>query len=235
MVRGWCQGPLEGGQCTNSRKGGVAALSWPGGMCPVCAEPRCRAHCECGRAGLATGRGAARGSLASSGAVAVPAPSAAAAAAPPAAPVAAPASLAASSVAPAAARRERSRSRRGGGRSAAEEGRRMERGPMALRFLGQWRNVPIEERPMPPRGDADGGIVPGRNWGEALVMGERQTRELLRVEPSGYHSSVRLTLYLRWAQGELRQLDDERRRRREEQRAGLELGGRILDFVGRGP
>ena len=91
----------------------------------------------------------------------------------------------------------------------------------------QWRYLAVADRPMPPSRPsrrADSGLVPGATWGEALRTGRGQTDELLRKDPSGYHSSVHLSLYLQWAAVE-------RRAQRSSAVAGLELGRHILQFM----
>jgi len=184
-----------------------------------------QAHCDCRQWGLATGRNAPRTGVRSVASVpaAVPAavavaPAAAAAAVAPAtaaaavAPAAAAAATAA--VAPATAR-SRSRSR---------EGRRYTRSKIVKALQDQWRYLAVADRPMPPSGRADSGLVPGATWGEALRTGRAQTEELLRQDPSGYHSSVHLSLYLQWAAVELRA-------QRSSAAAGLELGRHIQQFL----
>ena len=120
--------------------------------------------------------------------------------------------------------RARSRSRSG-------EGRLYRRETIARRLLAQWRFLDEAERPLPPPGRADSGLVGHGTWGGAL-QDERQltlTRELLRSERwrnEGAHSSVHLTLFLAWA--------EERLRRREGERlAGLEIGRAIQRFLPR--
>ena len=169
-------------------------------------------HCDCRQLGLATGRNAPRtGARAVSAAVPAAIPVAAAvapAAAAPAAVAAAPA------VAPAPAR-SRSRSR---------EGRRYTRSKIAKALQDQWRYLAVADRPLPPPGRADSGLVPGATWGEALRIGRAQTEELLRQSATGYHSSVRLSLYLQWAAVELRA-------QRSSAVAGLEIGRHIQQFL----
>ncbi len=77
---------------------------------------------------------------------------------------------------------------------------------------------------MPPAGRRDSGLAPGASWGDALRAGRLQTAELLRQEPTGYHGSVHLSLYLQWAAVEIRA---------EQSRAfgGLELGRHIQQFL----
>jgi len=102
---------------------------------------------------------------------------------------------------------------------------------IARRLLAQCRFRDEAERPLPPPGRADSGLVGYGTWGGAL-QDERQltlTRELLRSERwrnEGAHSSVHLTLFLAWA--------EERLRRREGERlAGLEIGRAIQRFLPR--
>ena len=129
--------------------------------------------------------------------------------------VVAPAAVAAApAVAPAPAR-SRSRSR---------EGRRYTRSKIAKALQDQWRYLAVADRPMPPPGRADSGLVPGGTRGEALRVGRAQTEELLRQSASGYHSSVHLSLYLQWAAVELRA-------QRSSAVAGLEIGRHIQQFL----
>jgi hypothetical protein len=109
-------------------------------------------------------------------------------------------------------------------RSRSAEGRRYTRKKITEAFLSQWRYLKVPDRPMPPVGRRDSGLVPGTSWAEALRVGRLQTEELLRQEPSGYHGSVHLTLYLQWAAVEIR---SEQSRRL----GGLELGRHIQQFL----
>ena len=194
---------------------------------------RCALHCP----GCVTARAGGPQWGGAPGRSASAAPAAAASAPPPPAPPAAPAPAAADALpadaaaadAPAAAARgaqlrARSRSRSG-------EGRLYRRETIARRLLAQWRFLDEAERPLPPPGRADSGLVGYGTWGGAL-QDERQltlTRELLRSERwrnEGAHSSVHLTLFLAWA--------EERLRRREGERlAGLEIGRAIQRFLPR--
>ena len=161
---------------------------------------------------MATGRNAPRARV-NAGAAVAAAVAPAAEAAPPPPPAPPP-----PAVAPAAARaaaRSRSRSR---------EGRRYTRSKIVKALQDQWRRLAVVDRPMPPSGRADSGLVPGATWGEALRLGRAQIEELLRQDPSGYHSSVHLSLYLQWATGELRA-------QRSSAVAGLELGRHIQQFL----
>jgi len=99
---------------------------------------------------------------------------------------------------------------------------------IADRFRRQWRGLAAEERPLPPPGRADSGLVAYGLWRDGLAgVGLERTRELLRSERwrrERTHASVHLTLYLEWADGVLRQ--------REAQRmAGLDLGRAIGRFL----
>jgi len=170
-----------------------------------------QAHCDCRQQGLATGRNAPRTGARSVASVPAAVPAAVALA--PAAETAAVAPATAA-VAPATAR-SRSRSR---------EGRRYTRSKIVKALQDRWRYLAVADRPMPPSGRADSGLVPGATWGEALRTGRAQTEELLRQDPSGYHSSVHLSLYLQWAAVELRA-------QRFSAAAGLELGRHIQQFL----
>ena len=59
---------------------------------------------------------------------------------------------------------------------------------------------------------------------EALRVGRPQIDELLRQDPSGYRSSVHLTLFLEWAAAELRA-------QRAERQGAAELGRHIQSFL----
>jgi hypothetical protein len=76
--------------------------------------------------------------------------------------------------------RSRSRSR------AAREGRRDKRGRIEESLRGQWRFTPEEERPLPPAGRADSGLVPGRVWRDAVRA--PQTLELLASPALSYRT-----------------------------------------------
>ena len=80
--------------------------------------------------------------------------------------------------------------------SARAEGRRMSRGEMTERLLRQWRGKALSCRPL-------GTLADGLS-GEAL----EKTKELLaapRWRAERTHKSVHTTLYLRWADGVLRE------------------------------
>ena len=114
----------------------------------------------------------------------------------------APASGSAAPAAPVARRRSRSRSFE----SRASENRRISRKAMELDFLAQWRLFKnLGDRPMPSPGRYDSGLVCYGTWKDRLQGEARvKTEEILsstRWQEEGTHSSVHLTLYLRWAHG----------------------------------
>ena len=200
---------------------GPAAVSRP---CPRCGEWRCADHCECGRRGLRAGRARSRlaGAAAAAPAATLAAPDAAAAAAPPPAAAAAPAAASAASSAAAAPPRARSR-------SAGQEGRRVSRATIEERLLRQWRGLAVEARPLPPAGRADSGLVAASGvWADGLRGAARgRTQDLLRSErwrAERSHSSVHLTLFLRWAEEQLR-LEASTRV------GALDLGRHIQEFL----
>ena len=196
-----------------------------------CQEWRCAAHCACGRRGLRLGRAASRlgGARAvAPAAAAAAAPAAAPATAPAAAPVAAPAvaPVAAPAAGPVAAHAAVAPSR---SRSRSAEGRRTSRATIEARLLRQWRDVAEVERPLPPPGRADSGLVAASGvWADGLRGAARsRTQDLLRSErwrAERSHSSVHLTLYLRWAEARLQQ---EARTRV----AALDVGRHIQGFL----
>ena len=136
-------------------------------------------------------------------------------------------------------------------RSRSREGRRYKRERIKASLLAEWRYEPTKgQRPMPKAEPGkrryDEGIVPGRNWQEALRVGKEKTLELLRLEPSGYHSSVHLSQYLQWAKEELQaqrekeskalQAQREKeakalRTQREEKAGAFEIGRLIQGFL----
>jgi hypothetical protein len=112
--------------------------------------------------------------------------------------------------------------------SAEEESRRHERHVMEKPFLRQWRGLTLADRPLPPPGYADSGLVCDGVWSDGLKgAAKERTVELLKSErwkTTREHSSVRLTLYLRWAEDRLRQ-------RSAERIAGLDLGRHIQGLL----
>ena len=188
-----------------------------------CQEQACRSHCLCGRLTadglieLASGRsgarpqgrpaaggkgaGAAGGEGAGDAAVAANRHASRAtgevhvqvAPAPPPVPVAAHAPVRSPR------RRERSRSPPP---TAEEEHRRCSRATIEERFRRQWRKIlKMEDRPLPPPGRADSGIVVVGSWADGLRGNARKrTVELLKTnrwQKHKEHSSVHLTMYLR--------------------------------------
>ena len=221
MVRE-CLGPFDGGRCQAGRGGGVAYVKWKGGACPGvafeeggtsrvvdCKEQRCRAHCKCARLGLALGRNAPRNAQPRSLAGIVPQ-------------VADAVGVAAgvASVFAAVMPRPRSRSR--------SEGRRCSRSVIEQRLLSQWRFLSMEDRPLPPAGRADSGLVGFGTWADGLRGSCRaRTEELLQAERWRFerrHDSVHLTLYLRWASEQLRSQAQSRV-------AALDVGRHIQSFL----
>ena len=93
--------------------------------------------------------------------------------------------------------------------SARAEGRRMSRGEMTERLLRQWRGKALSCRPLPPEGGADSNLVCYGTWADGLSGEAREkTKELLaapRWTAERTHKSVHTTLYLRWAEGVLRE------------------------------
>jgi len=112
--------------------------------------------------------------------------------------------------------------------SAKEESRRHERHVLERSFMSQWRGLTPADRPLPPPGYADSGLVCYGVWSDGLKgAAKERTVELLKSErwkTTREHSSVRLTLYLRWAEDRLRQ-------RSAERIAGLDLGRHIQGFL----
>jgi hypothetical protein len=80
----------------------------------------------------------------------------------------------------------RSRSRS----SAAREGRRHKRARIEESLRRQWRLFAFEERPLPPLGRPDSGLVPGRVWREAVRA--PQTLELLASPALSYRTTADL-------------------------------------------
>ena len=112
-------------------------------------------------------------------------------------------------------------------RQAAQEGRRYCRRAIQHSLLAQWRRFGNDfgRRPLPTEG-ADAGLVPGVCWADALHS--QQTRELLRSEQwrsEREHDSVRMTLFLKWAEQELAEQASRRL-------GALELGRQIMHFCG---
>lgn len=183
-----------------------------------CQEQACRSHCLCGRLvadgmiELASGRSAGRPQGRPAAAAAGEGAGAAVAAnryasraagvvpfqvAP--APVL-PAAVPAPALAPVRvpAQRERSRSPPP---TAEEEQRDYDRATIAGRFRRQWRGLDMADRPLPPRGRADSGIVTYGSWSDGLVgEAKKRTLELLKTDrwlKHKEHSSVHITMYLR--------------------------------------
>ena len=109
--------------------------------------------------------------------------------------------------------------------SAQEEGRRNERAALTRSCQGQWRKLAPADRPLPPPGYADSGLICYGVWSDGLKGdADERTVELLQTEAwkrTREHSSVRLTLYLRWAEERLREQAAERR-------AALDVGRHIF-------
>ena len=229
-----CQyrGPA-GERCTLHTKNHGHPATYPPNGCSDCGvqTKMCKAHCSCGP--TATGRHSPRTNVfsAAAGNLAVPAAAAAGAGA-------------SSSNAAPSGRRPCSRSP---GRvaavafaftaadalgrvSAQEEGRRNDRHAWTRSFLSQWRDLAPADRPLPPPGYADSGLVCYGVWSDGLKGDARlRTIELLQTEEwkrAKQHSSVRLTLYLRWAEGQLRE-------RSAAQIAALDVGRHIQGFLQR--
>jgi hypothetical protein len=210
-----CQhkGP-EGQRCTLHTKKLGQPATYPGLGCSTCTEKKCKAHCECADSGAAVGRNAARTSCAPAAAAAPPPPG------------------------PAMAPRARSRSvdrlrwyersSRDGDALAREEGRRAERPVIASHFESQWRRLTMEERPLPPPGQRDSGLICFGVWRDGLKGDARQrTLEMLRSDGwrnERKHSSVHLTLYLAWAEKEIR-------RQQASRAAALDLGRHLQSFL----
>ena len=94
-------------------------------------------------------------------------------------------------------------------------------------LLASWRGLDPRQRPLPDVGAAHVGRVPGVTWGDGLDSW--QTQELLRTpewQRSRQVGSVWLTLYLRWAEAELR-------RRAGERQGGLEVARMLQAYLPR--
>lgn len=215
------RGP-DGETCDLNTKHPGQPANYPPGGCKMClVQKRCKAHCDCKELGLACGRMAPRTAPAT---VAAAAPAAQVPEAAAAMPVAAPAPQAAPAPAP-GPQRARSRSARA---SAKAEGRRYSRATIEHRLLAQWRGLAPEERPLPPPGRPDSGLVGHGTWAQGLQGAARErTQELLRAaswQSHRQHSSVHLTLYLAWAEIQMR--------RQSESRAGaLDIGRHLQSFL----
>jgi hypothetical protein len=226
-----CQfrGPA-GERCTLHTKNLGQPATYPPNGCSVCEKQtkRCKAHCFCVE--QATGRSAPRTNVFSAAAGNLAAPAAAFASssglgkAAPAVPR--PRSRSPARVAAVAAALNAADAR--GLASAEEESRRHERHVMEKPFLRQWRGLTLADRPLPPPGYADSGLVCDGVWSDGLKgAAKERTVELLKSErwkTTREHSSVRLTLYLRWAEDRLRQ-------RSAERIAGLDLGRHIQGLL----
>lgn len=225
------QGPA-GERCALHTKNLGQPATYPPNGCTVCGvqTKRCKAHCFCVE--TATGRNAPRTNVCSAAAGNLAAPTAAAASssssglgkAAPA--VRRPRSRSPGRVAAVAAALKAADAR--GRASAQEEGRDHERHVMTRSFLAQWRGLALADRPLPPPGYADSGRICYGTWSDGLKGDARQrTIELLQTEEwkrTREHSSVRLTLYLRWAEERLREQSAART-------AALDVGRHIQGFL----
>ena len=113
-------------------------------------------------------------------------------------------------------------------RPAHAEGRRCTRAAIERKLLGQWRFLALADRPLPPEGRADSGLICSGLWAHGLQgVGRERTVELLRGDDwkrNRYHSSVHVALYLAWAEGQLRDQAASRT-------AALDLGRHIQNFL----
>lgn len=208
---GFCQEP----GCLFNRAGtGPARVA--GNRCKDCREVKCATHCFCGQQGQRTGRRAGRtgnsvhlpprpvavvrpADPAATGAplaAVVQLPPRLVAAVRPADPMATGAPLAAAGL------RARSRSRNA-------EGRHCTRATVEHRLLGQWRNFSVPDRPLPPPGRADSGLAGYGSWADGIQGASKEKTMTLLSTPTWRatrtHSSVHLTMYLRWAEAGLRE------------------------------
>jgi hypothetical protein len=111
---------------------------------------------------------------------------------------------------------------------ARKEGRRDERSTLACHLQSQWRKLDMEDRPLPPRGRRDSGLICYGLWKHGLE-GEARKRTVELLEHDEWrrnrkHSSVHLTLYLAWAAKEIQ-------RQQASRTAALDIGRYIQGFL----
>lgn len=206
----------HGETCKESRDGTKPASVKP---CPNCkTRVLCRKHCGCEPIGRSVARGAS-----SLGITVASAPSSSSASAQPQ---------------PQQQQRQQQQPQREPTtrqRSRSKEGRKYERRIIEGRLISQWRFLDISERPLPGPGRGDSGVVGYGKWADGLRGAARErTLELLATnswKEAQEHSSVHLSLYLRWAEGQLN-AEEEAKRRQESTRMGaLDLGRHIQGFL----
>ena len=119
-------------------------------------------------------------------------------------------------------------------RSRSREGRRYSRAAIESHLLSQWRHLAIGDRPLPPAGRQDSGLNGYGTWAQGLLGdARRRTRELLDTEQYRQHrcvSSVHVSLYLRWAEDQLRAEEDARERQQSSRVAAMDLRRHIQSF-----
>lgn len=205
------RGP-DGATCRESRDGTKPATVK---QCPSCqTRVLCRQHCGCKLTGRNAGRGASNlGVNAASVPVVVSAPSR-------------PQQQQQQQQQPQAVVRQRSRS---------GEGRRYSRGVIEERLIAQWRFLSIADRPLPDPGRADSGIIGYGTWADGLKGGAKErTLELLATsawKATREHSSVHLTLFLRWAENQVKTEAAANKLAQSTRMGGLELGRHIQGFL----
>ena len=121
------------------------------------------------------------------------------------------------------------------GRSRCREGRRASRATIESHLLAQWRRLAFGDRPLPPPGRKDSGLVGYGLWSDGL-RGEvrKRTRELLDSEQYRQHrcvESVHLSLYLRWAEEQLKAQDDARQRQESSRVGAMCVGRHLQSFI----
>ena len=120
-------------------------------------------------------------------------------------------------------------------RSRSQEGRRYARATIERHLLSQWRYVAIGDRPLPPAGRLDSGLVGYGTWSQGLLGEARtRTRELLDGEDYRQNrcvSSVHLSLYLRWAEAEFSGQEEAQERERSSRVGAMDLGRHIQSFL----
>ena len=96
------------------------------------------------------------------------------------------------------------------------------------RMRREWRFLSVADRPLPPPGRADSGLVAFGTWSDGLAgEAKKRTLELLKTrrwQRDKQHSSVHLTMYLRWAEEQLQSQAATRM-------AAMDIGRHISGFL----